>query len=275
MTETLDLRLLWAVVRRDLRFLVGSRATAVPLVVVPALLLVGLPVMVRAAPGSINLPLADVDRLVGMLPAASAATLPADPDLQLVYLLLVHLLAPVVLIIPVVLAAVSAAGSIAGERERGTLEILLLSPITDRQLFLAKTLAAWLPAVAITLAGSVVYQLVATVALADTGLRPFPNLMWTLLVAWVAPALAAVALAAVVLLSARTRTVQEAMQVGGVLVLPLVGVAMAQASGLLALGSLAVALAGVVLWGLAALLLRAGARSLHRDRLVAGLSSSS
>ena len=175
------------------------------------------------------------------------------------------------MIIPVLLAVVSAAGSIAGERERGTLEILLLSPITDRQLFLAKTIGAWLPAVVITLAGSVVYQLVATAALWGTGVRPFPNLLWTLLLLWVAPALAAGALGVVVLLSARARTVQDAMQVGGVLVLPVVAVAVAQASGLLALGSPAIAVAGAVLWVLAALLLRAGARSLQRDRLVAAL----
>ena len=32
MIDTLDLRLVWAVVRRDLRTLVGSRTTVVPLV---------------------------------------------------------------------------------------------------------------------------------------------------------------------------------------------------------------------------------------------------
>lgn len=271
MTGTFDARLVWAVVRRDLRALVSSRATAIPVVLLPILLFVALPVMVQSSPGAINLPTADIDRLIEMLPGTAAVDLPSDPEQQLVYLLLVYLLAPVVLIVPITLAVIAAAGAIAGERERGTLEILLLSPITDRELFLAKTLGAWLPAVSITLVGSAVYQAVATAVLAGTGVRPFPNVLWTLLMLWVAPALAAAALATVVLISARSRTLQDAMQIGGVLLLPLIAIAMAQASGLLTLGAMALALAGAVLWLLAGLLLRAGARSLQRDRLAAAL----
>jgi ABC-2 type transport system permease protein len=266
-----DRRILWAVVRRDLLTLVGSKATALPLLLLPLVLFAGLPLLVSAAPDAVNLPVTDVDTLTEMLPGASAAALPADPDVQLTYLMLVYLLAPMLLIVPVTLSVIAAAGAIAGERERRTLEILLLSPITDRQFFVAKTLGAWLPAVALTLVGSVVYQLVATLALAATGIRPFPNLLWTLLILWVAPALAAAALGAVVVLSARAKTSQDAMQLGAFLILPLVAIAVAQATGLLALGAATVAASGLALWLVAALLLRAGTRSLQRDRLVTRL----
>jgi ABC-2 type transport system permease protein len=74
-----------------------------------------------------------------------------------------------------------------------------------------------------------------------------------------------------VLLSARARTLQDAMQLGGVLILPLLALAVAQATGLLALGPATVAASGVALWLVAALLLRAGTRSLQRDRLVTAL----
>lgn len=271
MIQTLDRRILWAVVRRDLLTLVGSKATALPLLLLPLVIFAGVPLLVSVAPGAINLPITDVDTLIQMLPGASQAGLPADPEVRLTYLLLVYLLAPMLLIVPVVLSVLAAAGAIAGERERRTLEILLLSPITDRQFFVAKTLGAWLPAVAITLVGSIVYQVVAGLALADTGLRPFPNLAWTLLVLWVAPALAAAALGAVVVLSARAKTTQEATQLGGVLILPLVALAVAQATGALALGAATVAVAGAALWVLAAVLLRAGTRSLQRERLVTRL----
>jgi ABC-2 type transport system permease protein len=266
-----DRRILWAVVRRDLVTLSGSKATLLPLLLVPLVVFAGLPLLVRAAPGAVNLPVTDVDTLTAMLPGTSAAGLPADPELRLIHLMLVYLLAPMLLIVPVMVSVVAAAGAIAGERERRTLEILLLSPITDRQFFVAKTLGAWLPAVAITLLGSVVYQVVATMALADTRIRPFPNLLWTLLILWVAPALAAAALGAVVVLSAHARTSQDAMQLGAVLILPVVAVTVAQASGLLALGAATVAASGVALWLVAALLLRAGTRLLQRDRLVTDL----
>jgi ABC-2 type transport system permease protein len=266
MKEALASRSLWALVRRDLLTLVGSKTTAIPLLLLPLLIFAGLPLLVAASPQAVNLPVNDVDRLVASLPVAPDA-LPADPEAQLAYLLLVYLLAPMLLIVPVLVTVVAAAGAIAGERERRTLELLLLSPVTDRQLALAKTLGAWLPAVAITLVGSLIYQVVATLTLADLGVQPFPNRLWTVLILWVAPALAAAALGAIVVVSARASSFQDAMQLGGVLVLPLVGVAVAQSTGVLALGVPTLLASGAVLWLLAVLLLRAGARSLERDRL--------
>jgi ABC-2 type transport system permease protein len=265
--DVVNSRILWAVIHRDLRLLLSSKSNVIPIVVVSALIFAGLPLLVGLAPSAINIPLGDVGALAASLPGAGAAGLPADPDARLTVLLLVYLLAPMFLIVPIMLSIVAAAGAIAGERERGTLETLLLSPISDRQLFVAKTAGAWIPAVLITVVGAVVYQVVATVVLAGTGAQPFPNLLWTLLVLWVSPAVAAAALGALVMVSARARTFQDAMQFGGVLVLPVVAVTVAQSTGLLALGVVHVAVAGAALWVAAGLLLRAGARTLRRDQL--------
>jgi ABC-2 type transport system permease protein len=261
-----------AIVRRDLRVLMGSPSTLVPMLLVPLVLFAGLPLLVGVAPSAINLPVSDVASLTGVLPADLVASLPADPDAQLKVVMITHLLAPMLLIVPVMLSVVAAAGAIAGERERGTLETLLLSPVSDRQLFLAKTAGTWVPTVLVTVLGAIVYQLVGTWVLADLGVRPFPNLAWTLLVLWVAPALAAAALGAVVLISARAESLQGATQLGGALILPLVAVAVAQATGALALGTWVLAVTGLVVWGLAALLLRAGARAMARDRLATRLT---
>jgi ABC-2 type transport system permease protein len=262
-------RAVWAIVRRDLTMLVASRATLIPMVLLPLVVFAALPLLATLAPGAINLPVGDLDRLTAALPAGIEAALPADADGRLTVVLLAYLLAPIVLLVPVTLAVIGAAGAIAGERERRTLETLLLSPVPDRDLFLAKTIAAWLPAVALTVVGSTIYQVIATVALADLGVRVFPNLLWTLLVLWVAPALAAAALAAVVLVSARARTLQDAMQVGAVLILPLLAIAVGQATGTLALGVVTVAATGAALWLVAVVLLRTGARTVQRDRLAA------
>lgn len=271
MRGRLNTRAMWAIVRRDLRMLVASKPTLIPMVLLPLVVFAGLPLLAGLAPEAINLPVADLDRLTGSLPAGVEAALPPDAGGQLTVVLLAYLLAPVVLIVPVTLAVITAAGAIAGERERGTLETLLLTPVSDRELFVAKTAGAWLPAVALTIVGAVAYQVIASLALADLGVRVFPNLLWTLLVLWVAPALAAAALAAVVMVSARARTLQDAMQVGGVLILPLVAVAVGQATGTLALGATTVTATGAVMWLVAAVLLRAGARSLRRDRLATQL----
>jgi ABC-2 type transport system permease protein len=273
MTELPSVRLLLAVVRRDLRLLVASRATLIPLLVLPAVVFVLLPLVAGLAPGALNLPLDDLDHLVAVLPELLPAgtTVPSDPEGQVVTVLLVSLFAPMILVVPVMLATVAAASAIAGERERRTLELLLLSPITDRQLLLAKTLGAWVPALVITVLGSTAYQVVATALLAGYDVRPFPNLLWTLVTVWVSPAIAAVSLLLVVVISGRSRTVQDAIQLGGVLVLPLIGLLVAQSTGVLLLTPLHLAVGGGVLWVAAGILLQTGARALRRDVLATQL----
>ncbi len=53
------------------------------------------------------------------------------------------------------------------------------------------------------------------------------------MILWVAPAVAALALGLLVIVSSRAKTTQEANQLGGAVILPLIFVAAAQASALL------------------------------------------
>ena len=229
-------RIVRAIALRDLRLLVANKTTAIPMSVMPLIIFAGLPLLVGLMPSAMNLPVDDLGILVDAMPESEAAKLPTAPDARLAALFLGYLFAPMFLLVPLMLSIVAAAGSIAGERERRTLETLLLSPATDRQLFIAKTAGAWVPAVVVTFVGAIVYQVVANQVLADSGFRPFPNATWTLLIIWVSPALAAATLGVVVTISARSRTYQGALQAGGLLVLPLLAVLIAQATGLMFLG---------------------------------------
>jgi ABC-2 type transport system permease protein len=137
-------RIVRAIALRDLRLLVANKITVISMVVLPLVIFVALPLLVGLVPTTMNVPVDNLDILVDVMPEEEAAELPADPDARLA-VLLGYLLAPMFLLVPLMLSVVAAAGSIAGERERRTLETLLLSPATDRQLFLAKTAGAWVP----------------------------------------------------------------------------------------------------------------------------------
>ena len=94
-----------------------------------------------------------------------------------------------------------------------------------------------------------------------------PNRLWLAMLLWVAPAVATLGLGVMVRVSARTRTTQEANQLGGAVILPLIFLALGQATGLL-LVSLPVALAaGAALWAIGLGLIRGGVRRFTRDRL--------
>lgn len=259
-----------AVVRRDLRIVRGSKPVVVPMLVVPALLLVVLPagVVAGARLGGAALDLSDIQGMLALLPAELAARVDADPVAGIIEVGLVYLLSPLLLIVPLMTASVIAADAIAGERERRTLEGLLLTPLTDRELFVAKLLGAWLPAVGVSVVGGVVYALVADLAAAGAvdGLM-FPNAVWAGIVLWLGPAVAAVGLGLTVLVSARVRSVQEAFQIAGVVVLPIVALVVTQAAGVLLLSPVMLAIAGAVCWVVAAAVLRAGIRAVSRTRL--------
>jgi ABC-2 type transport system permease protein len=258
-----------AVVRRDLTVAIGSRAIVLPALIVPVVLLVLLPLGAGLLPAAVDMAsTGDIDALFDILPAAVVAGLPDDPGLQASYVLVVYLLAPLVLLVPVMFASVIAADGLAGEKERGTLEGLLLTPLTDRELATAKLLAAWIPAVVLGLGGAVLYAVVgnATVGV-QLGRLVLPTTEFALMALWVGPSFAAAALGAVSLVSVRVGTTQEAFQVGGVVVLPVVALLISQASGAMLLSPWVLVVAGLVGAGIAAGLLAIATASLSRARL--------
>ncbi|GGI09183.1 ABC transporter permease subunit [Egicoccus halophilus] len=258
-----------AVVRRDLRLVWGSKSVVVPSIVVPALLLVVLPALAGAIPRFVDVVgTNDIDALLRALPPGVVAGLSADPGLMVAEVAVTWLLAPLVLLVPVMFAAVVAADGIAGEKERGTLEGLLLTPLTDRELATAKLVAAWIPAAVLGVGGAVLYATVANLAVGtQVGRLVLPTAEFALMALWVGPTFAAAAMAAVSLISARAKTTQEAFQLGGVVVIPVVVMLVSQASGALLLSTWLLVGAGLIALAIAAALLRSATRALSRGRL--------
>ncbi len=260
-----------ALLRRDLVAVRRSKAVVIPMLIVPVLLLVVLPLLIGL--GARGAPAPDLTRFLDSLPGDLAAPIAGLPSHeQLVVLVLGYLLAPLFLIVPLMVSSVLAADAFAGEKERRTMETLLHLPVRDRDLFLAKLLGAFLPAVAISWLGFLAFAVVAnTVAWPVLGRIFVPTPMWLVMILWVGPAVAALGLGVMVRVSARARTTQEANQLGGAVVLPLIFLAVGQSSGLL-LVTLPVALGvGAGLWAIAVLLLGRGARRFTRDRLAASV----
>ena len=101
-----------------------------------------------------------------------------------------YMLAPMFLMLPLMVALTIAADSFAGEKERKTLEALLYTPTTNRELFVAKLLSGWLAAIAVAWVGFVLYSVMANAAAWPQMQRIFfPNAMWVVLILWVVPAI--------------------------------------------------------------------------------------
>jgi ABC-2 type transport system permease protein len=98
-----------------------------------------------------------------------------------------------------------------------------------------------------------------------------PTSLWLVVIFWVAPAVACLGMGVMVRVSARARTAQEANQLGGAVILPLIFLAVGQSTGLL-LVTLPVAIAiGAGIWVVALWLVVRGAQRFTRDRISARL----
>ncbi|HSJ46008.1 MAG TPA: ABC transporter permease subunit [Euzebyales bacterium] len=265
-----DARAVRAIAGRDLRLVRRSRAVLIPIVVVPVVLLLVPPIALLATAGSPETLAAELQPLLARVTSPLTPS-SSTPGQEAIVLLLVYVFAPLFLLVPIMVASVTAADSVVGERERGTLEGLLHSPTTDRELFLGKLAAPWIVATLVTLVSAACYAAIANVVLGAYGLPPvFPNLVWVVLIVWVAPAAAGVGLTLIVLISARVKTFQEASQIGGIVVVPVVGLVIAQVTGLLLFDLALLVGLGCVLWLLTLLLMRFAVRRFRRDRLITG-----
>ncbi len=261
-----DVAAVRAVLGRDLGAVARSKAVVLPMILVPGVLLILLPLSVGL---SVNGKGLQIDQFLGLLPKSLADPILAyPPDERLVILVLGYLVAPLFLILPLMVSAVLAGDAFAGEKERKTLETILHLPVRDRDLYVAKLLGSFAPAVAIAWIGFLVFAVVANVACWPVMHRLFlPTWLWAIVILWVAPAVAAVGLGVMVRVSIRVNTTQEAQQLGGAVVLPMVMLAVGQTTTLLLQGPLLALLVGTVTWVIAIWLNGRGAQAFTRDRM--------
>lgn len=202
-------------IRGNPQVLPGYLLLPVISVALPALFLAALPLdPVTAAAG-------DPDVAAMLRFASRDPTLAMFPEGERIARLIVRDSAILFLLMPLVLSAMSAALSIAIEKQQRTLEPILATPISDRALLLAKLLGAVGPAIATTWASAIASALAAALI---TGWRyeaPFlPGAAFFIVVIVLAPLCGVAAAPAGIRVSLHARDPQSAVQTTSLWVLP-------------------------------------------------------
>ncbi len=214
-------------------------------VVLPAIIVFGARVSGGAVvPISIPVKLGDVP--------LAAAPEGLDEVARSVYAAFSLIVPPLFLVIPLAVSTVMAADSFAGERERGTIEVLLAAPLTERELFLAKALASLAPGVAASWGAFALMALATNLMSGDMfGGWWFPSgPEWYVVVALVSPLYAFLAISLIVLASSRARSAREAQQASAILVAPILVAVFGQVLGGFALGLEHLLISAAILAGL-------------------------
>ncbi len=269
--DRIDASIVAALLRKDFLAARRSKATVIPMLVVPFVLLVVLPAGIGWYARTATSP--DLSGLLARIPGHLARELSAlSPAQQMVQLVLGYLIAPLFLVVPRTASAALAADSFAGEKERRTLESLLHLPVRDRELYVAKVLFAFIPAVALSWIGFVLFAVTANLVAWPVMGRVFvPTLKWFGLVGLIAPGVAALGLGVMVRVSARCATTQEANQLGGAVIMPLILTTVGQTTGLLMLAPQWILVAAAAIWAVAITLVVRGMRRFSRDRVASRL----
>ena len=259
-----------AILRKDLVVVLRNRGVLLPLIITPLLLVFALPAFLALGPELLSDASPSLESSGGFdnLVPSLEATAEGGGVPVWEYTVLVYLAAPLYLLVPLVAATVLAADTFAGERERRTLEALLHSPTTDRELFVGKVLVAYVPALVLALATFAGYSLWANLlGYRAVGGIFFPTPAWLVLVFWLAPGVSALGLSMMVLVSSRVRSLQAAHQIGSLIIMPFVLVVIAQVSGSLFFDLATVVWLGVIVWAAAAAMVVVGISLFDRDRL--------
>jgi ABC-2 type transport system permease protein len=269
-------RNIWAIARKDLKEVRQNRAAWLPAIILPLIFAVVMPLVFILLPQFASLSAGDmeeVDDLLSNLPLVMQVLFEGrSPEQTFVIYMTGFMLAPMLLILPLMFSTVIGSEAFVGERERKTLEALLYAPASDLDLFLGKVLAAVLPAVIITWLTSLVYAIVVNVASYPLfGAVWFPLAPWWPMIFWLAPALAVLGISVTVLISSRVRTFMEAYQMSAALVIFVLALILGQVSGVLVLGVGTVFVIGTLVWLVDAVLIYVSVSRFKRSSLVAKL----
>lgn len=223
-----------AVMRRDWLEVARNKQVITSLVAVPLVFAVLLPAAIILLGGS-GILTSTIAGLQGFLDNLPAGVAPSDhtPDQTIVYAVIVYFLAPFFLVIPVMTASITASSSLVGEKERRTIEGLLYTPLTNRELVLAKVLGSMIPAVVLTWIAFVIYTVIVGVLGAPMmGGIFFPTWTWAVLIVLLVPLVGFLVTSLIVAVSGRSTTMQGAQGTAVFVVFPILALVIGQATGL-------------------------------------------
>ncbi|MBT2683416.1 ABC transporter permease subunit [Bacillus sp. ISL-37] len=268
-------KLIWLVAAKDIRGITSSAQVWLGLILLPLIFSVIFPLafilLVKNVPITSPELIGLVNNIVyGLKDTKSGEMIVSLPSMkhQIIFVVVNYLLGSIFLLIPTINAMMIALHSFVGEKEKRTMETLLFSPITVKELFIGKVLSAFIPSIIITWVSFFLFGTI-TVSLTFNmfGYFIFPNANWLILMLWVVPMITFLTILVNVFVSARAKGFQEAQQLGGILILPIMGLFIGQATGFLVVKPILLALIGVIILMLNFILLKVMTKYNDRNTL--------
>ena len=135
------------------------------------------------------------------------------------------------MLIPTVVPLTMAIYSVIGEKSARTLEPLLATPVGVGDLLFAKSLASTVPSVLVTWGAYAIYLATVISVGSQAAVHAVTAPRWILAIIVMVPLLTLLSVNLGILISTRVNDVRVAQQIGGLVVVPVVGLGIAQVTG--------------------------------------------
>ncbi|MFW9975147.1 MAG: ABC transporter permease subunit [Candidatus Thorarchaeota archaeon] len=154
---------------------------------------------------------------VGLL----AFAVPSEAEFLIIMQMTSPTISPMIGLVAIIPASLIAANALVGEREQNTLEPLLCTPLTDRELLVGKVLSSFIPSMALLLGSILVSEIGTIILLMLAGYPPMllPDFAGLFLLLTAGPLMILAMNSIMILISGRVSRVYEAYQTSGALVM--------------------------------------------------------
>ncbi|MCL2247873.1 MAG: ABC transporter permease [Oscillospiraceae bacterium] len=255
-----------AIIQKDLRFFKTTKGNIVSIVIVALMFGVAFPALFIAIMYFTPEDMGDFGDLLGVMPGIVGET---DMSLTILSFVLNSIIPAFFLMIPVIATTAMATASFVGEKEKRTLETLLYSPLSLREIFSSKVLSAFFLSMIATVGTFIAYLLVSqTLIYFMFGSLMLPGVNWYITVFLVAPALTLLAVTITSKISAKAQSMEEAFQKAGLITLPIILLAASQFTGLMMLNAWILLIIAALLGIVAFVMMKSAVRNYNYEMLL-------
>lgn len=256
----------FALMKKDIRSMISNKQVLMIMLMVPLALSIVLPSIIVFVTVLVPNSVSDFQKLLEMLPVPTGEY---NQEQMVLGLVLNKIMPAFFLIIPVMASSVMAASSFVGEKEKHTLETLLYSPLSIKQLFQSKILAGFSVGMMVSYISFATMMLVLEIEMYFlTGSMMMPDISWPIILLLIAPAVSIVAIAVTVRGSAKAQTMEEAQQRAVFLIFPILALVIGQFTGVILVNSGLLLGLGIILAVIDVLLMRGASRRFTYEKLL-------
>jgi ABC-2 type transport system permease protein len=235
----------WVVATKDMRVFLRKRYAVFSLVIFPLVIGIGLPFILHLA--AVKLHGTETTSLTDLMNAFSFFFVIGASSL------------------PTVLASYS----LVGEKVEKSLEPLLATPITDSELLLGKSIAAFIPSVGVLYISSIVFLVLSDILTHNTlGYYYFPNWTFGLILLVLVPLSAILSIEWSVIISSRASDPRAAQMQVLFIVLPLAAIYVASEVGAISLGTKALLIISAIILAVDVALFFLSTKTFQREEIL-------